>query len=405
MLTELDLPPVKERIQACVSSFSIKCLNSPHLAPHYSHVLRASLDPAAPRPPLRPGVRTLVSTVCSTLQRLDLRVPVVEVDHGPPPWRIPTPQVTFTPTSKADPPLLQKQLALEHISAVSSSVPAAHHLYVDGSVQPDGSAGCAVYSPDVEPPEGGWVGRRLPNFSSSTYCELRGLLLAVTFLCERQLHGVILCDSQSALQALSASQPTHRCQVQQILHQLVSAQDSFLNVRFAWIPSHVGIAANDKVDLLAKDACRLPIPDGATPSPGYYRRMIHAAALHSTHHRMEAERPHSVSIQHYDHFRLSPPKYRRHGLMVRRHNIVAARLRLGYRPVWQVSAAGDIPHYSNCRLCDAPNANSLHHYCLECPSVRDMLPQGRPLLSVCDYILKDNNLDVILVRHPHFGGC
>lgn len=405
MLTELNLPPVKDRIQADVSSFSIKCLHSPHLTPHYSHVLRASLDPAAPRLPLRPGVRTLVNTVCSTLQRLDLRVPVDEVDHGPPPWKIPQPQVTFTPTSKAAPPPLQKQLALEHINAVSSSVPAAHHLYVDGSVQPDGSAGCAMYSPDTEPPEGGWVGRRLPNSSSSTYCELRGLLLAVTFLCERQLHGVILCDSQSALQALSSPQPTHRCQVQHILQQLVTARDSSLNVRFAWIPSHVGIAANDHVDLLAKDACRLPLPDGATPSLRCYEKMIHAAALLSTHHRTEAERAQSVSIRHYDHFRPSPPKYRRNGLIVRRHNIVTARIRLGYRPVWQVSEAGDIPHFSNCKLCGAPNANSLHHYCLECPSVRDMLPQGRPLLSVCDFILDGDNLDIILTRHPHFGGC
>ena len=207
MLTELNLPLVKERIHANISSFGVKCLHSPHLAPHYSHVLRASLDSAAPHPPLCPGVRILANTVCSTLQRFDLRVPEAEVNHGPPPWRIPQPQVTFTPTSKADPPLLQKQLALEHIRAMSSSVPAARHLYVDGSVQPDGSAGCAMYSPDVEPPEEGWSGRRLPNSSSSIYCELRGLLLAVAFICERQLHDVILCDSQSALQVSTTHTP------------------------------------------------------------------------------------------------------------------------------------------------------------------------------------------------------
>ena len=84
---------------------------------------------------------------------------------------------------------------------------------------------------------------------------------------------------------------------------------------------------------------------------------------------------------------------------------MSARLRLGYRPVWQVSDAGDIPYFSNYKLCDTPNANSLHHYCLECLSVRDMQPQARSLLSVCDFFLKYNNLDVILERHPHFGGC
>ncbi|KAG0720142.1 Gag-Pol polyprotein [Chionoecetes opilio] len=387
MLAELDLPPLVERIHAM------------------SHPSATSLDPAAPRPPLRPGVRTLVNTVCSTLLRLDLNVPVAEVDHGPPPWRIPPPQVSFTPTSKAAPPLLQKQLALEHIAAVSSSVPAAPHLYVDGSLQPDGSAGCAVYSPDVAPPEGGWVGRRLPNLSSSTYCELQGLLLAVSLLCQRRLNGVVMCDSQSALQAISSPQPTHRCLVHQILLQLVAARDNSLTIRFLWIPSHVGIAANDKVDLLAKTVCSLPLPDGATPSLLCFKQLIHSAALLPTLHRTNAERAQSVSIQHYDHFRLTPPKYRRRGLMARRHNIVSARLRLGYRPVWQVSEAGDIPHFSSCKLCDRPRANSLQHYCLECPSVRDMLPQGQPLLAVCDFLLTDSNLDVVLVRHPHFGGC
>lgn len=110
MLTELNLPSVVERIHANVSCFSVKCLHSPHLAPHYSQVLRATLDSAAPRPPLRPGVRTLINIVRCTLQRLHLDIPVEEVDHGPPPWKIPQPHVSYTPTSKKDPSFLQKQL-------------------------------------------------------------------------------------------------------------------------------------------------------------------------------------------------------------------------------------------------------------------------------------------------------
>lgn len=91
--------------------------------------------------------------------------------------------------------------------------------------------------------------------------------------------------------------------------------------------------------------------------------------------------------------------------MVRRHNIVTAPLRLGYRPLWQVADVGDIPHYSSCKLCDALNANNLQHYCLECPSVRDLLPQGHDLIDVCRFLLADDRLDTVLVRHPNFGGC
>ncbi|XP_045123073.1 uncharacterized protein LOC123511337 [Portunus trituberculatus] len=125
MLSELNLKPLVDRIYTNVTYFSIKCLRSPHLAPHYSCVIRAALDPVTPRLSLRPGGRTLVCTVC---------------------------------------------------------------------------AACAVFSPTMEPPGGdGWVGRRLPNASSSTYCELNGLLDAVTILTERGLDGVIVCDSKSAL--------------------------------------------------------------------------------------------------------------------------------------------------------------------------------------------------------------
>ncbi|KAG7178277.1 hypothetical protein Hamer_G023627, partial [Homarus americanus] len=74
-------------------------------------------------------------------QNLDIDTPVAEVDHDLPPWRIPCPALTFTHTSKADPPLLQKQLALETIHRVSTSIPVVHFLYTDGSLQADESGG------------------------------------------------------------------------------------------------------------------------------------------------------------------------------------------------------------------------------------------------------------------------
>ncbi|KAG0725001.1 hypothetical protein GWK47_039433 [Chionoecetes opilio] len=156
------------------------------------------------------------------------------------------------------------------------------------SLQPDGSAGCAVYSLDVAPPEGGWVGRRLPNLSSSTYCELQGLLLAVSLLCQRRLNGVVMCDSQSALSHLISTTHTP-LPCSSDLASVVAARDNSLTIRFLWIPSHVGIAANDKVDLLAKTACSLPLPDGATPSLLCFKQLIHSAALLPTLHRTNAE--------------------------------------------------------------------------------------------------------------------
>ncbi|KAG0716294.1 hypothetical protein GWK47_010036 [Chionoecetes opilio] len=352
MQTELKLPPITERIHSNVSYLTIKCLRSPRLAPHYSRVIRTDLGPPSPIPRIQPGGRTLIKTVCSLLLRLNVTVPEEVFVPGPPPWLAPVPAVRYTPTSKAALPVLQRQLALEAIEAASSSVPVSHRVYTDGSLQSDGRAGSAVFSPDMEPPGGGWVGRRLLACSSSTFCELQGVLDAVTLLCQRGLNGVVTLDG------------------------------------------------------LAKAVCGLP-PNGNGPSPSLlcYRARLRSDALLSTARSRDTLRGDSVSIQHYDVIRAHRYKYRRRGLMVRRHNVVSARLRLGYRPVWQVAGMVEEPHFTSCQLCDAPSSNTLAHYCLHCHVVRDMLPRGLPLTEICRFLLVHDNLDTILVRHPRFGGC
>ena len=163
----------------------------------------------------------------------------------------------------------------------------------------------------------------------------------------------------------------------------------------------MGLTGNDTVDGIAKAACTLDMPVvRAPPSLRCYKNILFSALHSLVVTRRDTERANSVSIQHYDSFLDIPHKYRRHGLMVRRHSVVSARLRLGYRPVWQVSQAEDVPHYSTCRLCHLANANTLQHYCLACSTVRYllMLPQDQDLISICKYLLQDDNLDLLLIR-------
>ncbi|MPD00279.1 hypothetical protein E2C01_095740 [Portunus trituberculatus] len=90
--------------------------------------------------------------------------------------------------------------------------------------------------------------------------------------------------------------------------------------------------------------------------------------------------------------------------MIRRHNVVSARLRLGYRLLWQVAGEANVPQFSSCPLCYIPNGNTMQH-CLTCPEVSDLLPQGQPLIAVCQYLLTHDNLDRVLAHHPLFGSC
>ena len=86
--------------------------------------------------------------------------------------------------------------------------------------------------------------------------------------------------------------------------------------------------------------------------------------------------------------------------MVREHNVVSARLRLGYQQVWQVSQV-DVPHYSSCKSCNHSNANTLHHYCLQCPTLTHLLPHGQNLIHICTYICLQTttNMHFLLTIH------
>ncbi|XP_076030944.1 uncharacterized protein LOC143019134 [Oratosquilla oratoria] len=257
MQLELNLPPLVERIYAIVSYFTVKCLHYPNLAPHFTDVISKSLGPDVPRLPLRAGGHTPIRVVSDILRDLDIDVPAKAEPPDLPPWRVPLPAVTFTPTSKDAYPPLQKQLALETIAGISTSVPMAHHVYVDGSVQADGRAACAIFSPTLEPPvpDDSWIGRRLPTSSSFTYCELNAILDAVTLLIRHRVNGIIVCDSQSALHALSSPRPICSRVVNEILCRLAAANDASLTIPFVWIPSHIGLHGNDTVDRIAKAAC------------------------------------------------------------------------------------------------------------------------------------------------------
>ena len=405
MQRELQLPSLVERIHTNVTCLAVKCLHFPHLSPHFTLLLRASLGPTPPVPPLLPPGRRLIKSVSSMLHSLNLQVLVADVPPGPPPWKLPSPVVSFTPTSKSDLPSLQLQLALEHVALITSSITAPHRLYTDGSLQSDGAAGCAVFSPDLPPPPRGWVGRRLRDHSSSTLCELYAILDAVSLVCQRGVNAAIICDSKPALQSLSACHPTHNLVVQQVLSFLSLMSARHICVKFIWIPSHVGLRHNARVDHIAKEACRLPHRgDGRPLSLPCYLSRVRATAFLPEQRRRDVERPFSVTIHHYESVCRHKYTFRRRGLMVRRHNVVSARLRLGYRPPWQVAGVEGEPSFTECRLCHAPHANTVEHYCLACPTVRHLLPQGLPLDAVCRHLLVDNVLDDLLVRYPRFGG-
>ncbi|MPC71534.1 hypothetical protein E2C01_065813 [Portunus trituberculatus] len=66
---------------------------------------------------------------------------------------------------------------------------------------------------------------------------------------------------------------------------------------------------------------------------------------------------------------------------------------------WGTGLCGKYPRRRTCSTTppadrNTPNANTLDHYCLHCPTVINLLPQGLDLINVCKYLLTDDHLDV-----------
>ena len=90
-----------------------------------------------------------------------------------------------------------------------------------------------------------------------------------------------------------------------------TAHVSSLVVHFLWIPSHIGLLANDTADRLARTSCDLDLPTAAatTASILCYKKIVRQDARSHTRHRSNAESNSSVSIQHYEHFHPRTHKY------------------------------------------------------------------------------------------------
>ncbi|KAK4315427.1 hypothetical protein Pmani_013344 [Petrolisthes manimaculis] len=118
---------------------------------------------------------------------------------------------------------------------------------------------------------------------------------------------------------------------------LADAHDASLIMSFVWTPSHIWLAGNDTADRLAKAACMLDVNDVDAEQSLRCLRIIICSSWLAVNaamvRRRDAEKANIVSIQYHDNFLHIRYKYGRHGLMVRKHNVVSAQLRLGYWPL------------------------------------------------------------------------
>ena len=106
---------------------------------------------------------------------------------------------------------------------------------------------------------------RIPDGSSVFTAEAKAIDLALDFVnkCTYTDKFVIFSDSLSVLQALNHTS-SKNSQIQQLLlkHHEIS---NLKTVIYCWIPSHIGIYGNEKVDKSAKESINLEPTDFKIP--------------------------------------------------------------------------------------------------------------------------------------------
>ena len=196
-------------------------------------------------PRLHPRYLTRMQTLLENTSLVPLHVlPFRPAEY--PPWLLPHPSIctSILPCAKqSTSPLILYSTFLDHLETHSSAV----HVYTDGSKTSTGT-GFAVLFPDRS------YEYNLPQIAGILTAELYALLRAVEHISSRPSSSfVIFSDSLSALTILQSCLVSHPL-VLKILEWLFRLSVKKKSVQFCWVPSHVGIPGNERVDALARSA-------------------------------------------------------------------------------------------------------------------------------------------------------
>ena len=174
----------------------------------------------------------------------------------------------YPPRKTEDNSLLMKQLYHQHVYEIHRN---SNHIYTDGSKMGE-NVGCAVLHRDLI------YSKKLNGYASIYNAELRAVLKAVKLAKNDPLSQstVIFTDSQSVKNSMEQINSDHPLIVE-ILHAILEMSRLGKSVMVYWVPAHIGVPQNEKVDREAKAAAENDSPESSAAV--HYRHLYPAVRV------------------------------------------------------------------------------------------------------------------------------
>ena len=352
LYAEADEPPLKLRRKKLALQYATKLKAFPK-NPVQKHILGD--DPKMKRHIERhPGATPpLGHRLEKDFEGADIQLGKIETHarSQTPPWSLRRPDINLelckSSKQNTDP------LVLRHTFEETISKYKDHLLiFTDGS-KSDDAVGCAFYSSE------GAGTQRLDADSSIFTAESRAISKALTHAAKsRRKKVLVLSDSLSVLKGLQNFYCTDP-RLTKILDGVDKINRKGREVRFLWVPSHVGIRGNEVADRLAKEALLSDRPESSALPSSDLKPKIKKYVREEWRKTWSLARGNKLNEIKPD---LNP---RRKSGLNRINEVRLTRLRIGHTALTHgnVLKGEDRPI---CRKCDRNRELSVKHILVEC---------------------------------------
>ena len=163
------------------------------------------------------------------------------------------------------------------------------------------------------------------------------LVFALLVAVHNKRDALIISDSKSALQSLNKEKALQKNLVNKIQKQQTYCRNNGQNIMFMWVPAHVSIPGNETADKLAKAGSRKTCAPPEKINLKQLRRILQKESAEERELAMIGGWCDSPSIKHYEKFVNIKHCYGKANILAGPCDRIAARIRLGYRKVWELN--------------------------------------------------------------------